>query len=79
MPAAGLPTQLRADLPVLFIYGTLDPTAPAVTIKNASKFIPRYQDVAVQGKGHWLMIEAKDSITGKVLSWLQSLTPKPSL
>lgn len=72
--AAGLSPYLHDNLPVLFIWGTKDSTATPFVIKKARKFVPRLQDVALEGRGHWLMIEAKDEITQKVINWLEELT-----
>ncbi|KAK7060346.1 hypothetical protein VNI00_001111 [Paramarasmius palmivorus] len=76
--AAGLHPNLRPDLPVLFMWGTLDKTTTKTVIGKAHKFVPRIQDVALEGRGHWLMVEAKDEITEKVISWLESLMEKPT-
>ncbi|KAG6861576.1 hypothetical protein C0995_014872 [Termitomyces sp. Mi166 len=74
---AGLPTNLSPHLPVLFMWGTADPTTASSVIHKSRKFISRLQDVAFEGRGHWLMVEAKDQITDRVLSWLQDLTSQP--
>ncbi|KAI3616671.1 epoxide hydrolase [Moniliophthora roreri] len=71
--AANLPSNLRPDLPVLFIWGTLDKTTTKMMICKAHEFIPRLQDVALEGRGHWLMVEAKDEITERVMGWLEGL------
>jgi len=72
-PAYGLSAHFPADLPVLFIYGTADPTVVQSVVENSKKFIPRYQLVAVEGKGHWLMVDSKDVITNRVAEWLECL------
>ncbi|KAH9482500.1 Bifunctional epoxide hydrolase 2 [Psilocybe cubensis] len=77
--AAGLPATLRPDLPFLFMWGTKDATATPFSISKSRKFIPKYQDVAFEGRGHWLMVEAKDEVTQTVINWLESLTSKPKL
>ncbi|KAG6910127.1 hypothetical protein DXG01_012886 [Tephrocybe rancida] len=74
---AGLPANLSPHLPVLFMWGTKDPTATPFVINKSRKFINKLQDVAVEGRGHWLMVEAKDEITEKVISWLRELTSPP--
>ncbi|KAG5639707.1 hypothetical protein H0H81_005890 [Sphagnurus paluster] len=74
---ANLPANLPENLPVLFIWGTKDATATPVVIKNARKFIKKLQDIAFEGRGHWVLAEAKDEITEKVASWLQGLTSRP--
>jgi len=35
------------------------------------------QDVAFEGIGHWVLVEAKEEITERVRVWLQSLTSRP--
>lgn len=71
---AGLPTDLRSDLLFLFIWGTKDPTALPFAITKSRKYISRYQDIALEGRGHWLMVEAKDEITESIVNWLEGLT-----
>ncbi|KAF8806317.1 epoxide hydrolase [Phlegmacium glaucopus] len=70
----GLPADLRSDLPFLFIWGTKDATATPFVIDKSKKFISRYQDIALEGRGHWLMVEAKDEITENIVKWLEGLT-----
>ncbi|KAL0580724.1 hypothetical protein V5O48_001282 [Marasmius crinis-equi] len=74
---ARLSPNLRPDLPVLFVWGTRDSTTTTSVIEKAHRFVPRIQDLALEGRGHWLMVEAKDEITEKVLSWLEGLMEKP--
>jgi len=69
-----LSANLRSDLPFLFIWGTKDPTATPFVINKSRKFITRYQDIALEGRGHWLMVEAKDEITENIIKWLEGLT-----
>lgn len=71
--AARLPSSLRSDLPVLFMWGTKDPTATPATISKAAKFIPRLQDIALEDRGHWIMVEAKDEVTRHISEWLRGL------
>ncbi|KAK2466015.1 hypothetical protein APHAL10511_001656 [Amanita phalloides] len=71
---AGLPTNLPPDLPVLLIWGTRDPSTTSYFIKKSHKFVPRLQEIALEGKGHWILVEAKDEVTEIVASWLQGLT-----
>lgn len=70
----GLSADLRSDLPFLLIWGTKDPTAIPFAITSSRKYISRYQDIALEGRGHWLMVEAKDDITESVVKWLEGLT-----
>jgi soluble epoxide hydrolase/lipid-phosphate phosphatase len=69
--AAKLPSNLRSDFPVLFFWGTADPTCTQSLIQKSYKFIPRLQDIPLEFVGHWLMVEAKDIVTEKVLRWLE--------
>jgi len=70
----GLQSDLRADLPFLFMWGTMDPTAVPSVMTKSKKFISRYQDVALEGRGHWIMVEAKDEVMEKIAGWLEKLT-----
>ncbi|KAF9480679.1 epoxide hydrolase [Pholiota conissans] len=72
--AYGLDSHLREDLPVLFMWGTKDLTATPFVISKSRKFISKYQDVALEGRGHWVMVEAKDEVTDIIGNWLESLT-----
>ena len=71
---AGLSGHLRSDLPYLLIWGTNDPTALPFAITKSREYIPRFQDIAVDGRGHWLTIEAKDEITESIVKWLEGLS-----
>jgi soluble epoxide hydrolase / lipid-phosphate phosphatase len=73
---AKLPSTLPPDLPVLFFWGTEDPTTTIVHIERSRKWIPQQQDVRLEGKGHWVLIESKEVITEKVLQWLDDSLPK---
>ncbi|KAF8897771.1 epoxide hydrolase [Infundibulicybe gibba] len=72
-----LPSNLRADLPVLFLWGTKDATATPFVMEKAGKFIPRLQQIALQDRGHWIMVEAKEDVTNQVIIWLEGLTAEP--
>ncbi|KAJ3771140.1 epoxide hydrolase [Lentinula raphanica] len=71
--AAELSPNLRPDLPVLFVWGTKDSTTTSSLIQKAHKFIPRLQDLALEERGHWILVEARDVITEKILQWLKDL------
>lgn len=72
--AANLSAMLRSNLPYLFIWGTKDPTAVPFVINKARKFIKNYRDIAIEGKGHWLMVEARDEVTAHIANWVDELT-----
>ncbi|KAF9006646.1 epoxide hydrolase [Cyathus striatus] len=74
---AKLPAKLHPDLPVLYIWGTKDPSVTQSVISKSHKFIAKLQDVAVEGRGHWLMVEAKDEVTCIISEWLHGLVSSP--
>jgi soluble epoxide hydrolase/lipid-phosphate phosphatase len=74
--AAKLPSTLR--LPVLFLWGPMDPVTTPMQMQRARKWIPRLQDIGFEGKGHWLMVEAKEMVTEKVMGWLDGLLINPT-
>ncbi|EPQ59176.1 alpha/beta-hydrolase [Gloeophyllum trabeum ATCC 11539] len=59
--AANLPSSPPADVPVLFMWGTKDPTSRALLTQKARN--PRIHEVALEGKGHWVMVEARQPVT----------------
>ncbi|KIY73882.1 alpha/beta-hydrolase [Cylindrobasidium torrendii FP15055 ss-10] len=67
-----LPANLRSDLPVLFLWGTMDTTTVGPVIRKAHKFVERLQDVGLEGKGHWVLVEARELVTNHILGWLDS-------
>lgn len=77
--AAGLTSSLRAELSCLFLWGNRDYSTTTTSISKAHKFIPRLQDVALDDKGHWILVEAREEVTEKVIDWLvelSSIVPK---
>jgi soluble epoxide hydrolase/lipid-phosphate phosphatase len=68
---AALPSKLRADLPVLFMYGTEDVTCPPQAARNSEKFIDQLKVVPLSGIGHWVMVEASQAVTEEILQWLR--------
>ena len=71
---AGLAAGLRPDLPYFLIWGNKDVTALPLIIAKSKEYIPRYQDVTLEGRGHWLMVEAKDEVTESIIKWLEGLS-----
>ena len=71
---AGLSPNLRPDLPYLIIWGTKDPTTLPFAINKSKEYIPKFQDIALEGRHHWLMLEAKDEITESIVKWLEGLS-----
>lgn len=75
--AASLPLAPPATLPVLYIGGTRDPTARLELVARTKPLVPRLQDEYLEGKGHWLMVEARDVITERVPAWLRQIGLEP--
>jgi len=69
--AAKLPSSLREDVPVLFIYGSKDPSCNLRQVQRSLRFIPQMQQICLEDKGHWLMIECQDEVTNIVARWIQ--------
>ncbi|TFY76437.1 hypothetical protein EWM64_g7576 [Hericium alpestre] len=74
--AANLPRELRADMPVLYLGGSKDSTGTPWQVESSRKCIPRLQHGTIEGVGHWLMAEARQEITERVIQWLESVLPE---
>ncbi|KAI6115201.1 Alpha/Beta hydrolase protein [Pisolithus croceorrhizus] len=75
--AASLPSKPRITVPVIFIGGTDDKICPPNTIESQRALIDKITVVTFQGKGHWLMLEAPETITNEILFWLKGLGMAP--
>lgn len=64
-------SNIRDDLPVLYIGGRHDPVATPQVIKRSRKFVPQLEDLEVDA-GHWVLAEpnSREIVTKKVLEWL---------
>lgn len=71
--AASLPSKPRIEVPVLFIGGAQDRTCPQSAIESQRALIDKITVVLLQEKGHWLMLEAPETITTEILFWLKGL------
>ncbi|KAG8219023.1 hypothetical protein J3R82DRAFT_4779 [Butyriboletus roseoflavus] len=69
---AALPSKFRTDLPVLFLFGTEDATCNPAAVRNSEKFIDQLKVVPIPGAGHWVMLEAPQTVTEVILEWLGS-------
>ncbi|EIW76350.1 alpha beta-hydrolase [Coniophora puteana RWD-64-598 SS2] len=69
--AGRLPSSLPKELPVLFIYGTVDQTCPPPAVKSMHKFIPNLDDVALPNVGHWALLEEPKKVAEIVEQWLK--------
>ena len=49
LSAVNLPSHIRDDLPVLFMYGNRDVTMTVPQMRKASKFIPQLTNVELKG------------------------------
>ncbi|KAH7887343.1 alpha beta-hydrolase [Phlebopus sp. FC_14] len=71
--AASLPSRLHPDLPVLFMFGTKDVTCPPSVVSNLPTLVDKLKVVPMPGVGHWVMLQAPDSVTTEVLVWLEAV------
>ena len=69
---AQLPGHLPATLPVLHIWGEKDPTATAWQLSRMRETTPKLEEIELPNKGHWIMVQAREEVTGAVLRWLSS-------
>ncbi|EJD53981.1 epoxide hydrolase [Auricularia subglabra TFB-10046 SS5] len=65
-----LPVELPSDKPIHFIYGTEDPACAERAVKASLKFAPHMSQVRLDGRGHWIMVEAKDEVTQSIISFV---------
>jgi soluble epoxide hydrolase/lipid-phosphate phosphatase len=49
-----------------------------VQTQRSYKWIPRLQIMSLEGKGHWVMIEARDIVTESVVQLFNSFSLGPS-
>lgn len=73
-----MPSSLGSDLPALLLWGTYDSTVVKPLVKKSHKFIPRLRSISLEGKGHWLMLEASEEVTSLVGTWLDEMVPVKS-
>ncbi|KAI0290085.1 alpha/beta-hydrolase [Multifurca ochricompacta] len=71
--AAGLPSYLSPDLPVLHIWGTKDGTATPGMLTKMRESIGRLEEIRLPEKRHWIMVQGKDEVSREVLKWLNEL------
>ncbi|KAH9988416.1 Alpha/Beta hydrolase protein [Russula vinacea] len=74
--AAQLPSHLPAGLPVLHIWGGKDLSATPGVLSRMREMIAGFEEIELPDKGHWIMAEAKDEVTGAVLRWLSKCEVK---
>jgi len=78
---AGLAARARMpdDLPVLFVYGTKDETATPEQLPKTRAHVPAYSEMALEGIGHWVLLQAREATTAAVLGWLEQQGLAPSV
>lgn len=83
---AKLSSPLPEGFPILFFWGTEDPSCSAKHVKHMDKFVKDIRSIKLEGKGHWLMVEAPDVIIQETLQFLnerlrsgESTIPSPKL
>jgi soluble epoxide hydrolase / lipid-phosphate phosphatase len=68
--AQNLPAQPQ-QIPWLLIYGTKDKTCDHRAVDNTTRFIPQIKIVKLEGKSHWVMIEARFEVTQMILDFVK--------
>ena len=63
----------RVQLPVLMIWGALDPVVPAKTAQALRVHLPQADLVVLDGIGHLPNEEAPEECAGVMVRWLESL------
>ncbi|KAJ6475656.1 alpha/beta-hydrolase [Mycena vulgaris] len=72
--ANNAPLALHPDLPVLSMHGTADATCAPAALKTQRRFVPRLTERALEGAGHWLLLEGAaggDALLGAWRAWLE--------
>lgn len=64
---------MPTDLPVLHIWGTKDSSATPSGISKMRELTTRLKVIELENVGHWIMVQAKDEVSGAVLEWLSQL------
>lgn len=70
---SSLPAKLPQEKPILFLYGTEDFASSERAAKASQRFAPQMTIVRMEGRGHWLMVEAKDEVTERVTAFVNGL------
>ncbi|TDL29656.1 alpha/beta-hydrolase [Rickenella mellea] len=74
-----LQSEVSPSFPVLFVWGTADPTCSTKHVESMRKFVKNLTEVKLDGLGHWLMVEGKDVLADHVLNFLASSGVKAKL
>jgi len=59
------------------MYGSKDVVCAPHLVKETKAFIPQLKEVKLEGKGHWLPIEARDDIISEVVELVESAMGSP--
>ncbi|KZW04380.1 alpha/beta-hydrolase [Exidia glandulosa HHB12029] len=68
-----LPSKLPQDIPILLLYGSEDIASSERAAKASKRFAPQTAIVRMEGRGHWLMVEAKDEVTERVIAFVNNV------
>ncbi|KAI0030882.1 alpha/beta-hydrolase [Vararia minispora EC-137] len=71
--AARLPLSLPPTLPVLFIYGTRDPTSTP----ERHRAPDGSGVVRIEGAGHWVLLQAREVVVREVVGWVERMGVAP--
>lgn len=57
----------------MLLYGTEDIASSERAAKASKRFAPQTVIVRMEGRGHWLMVEAKDEVTERVTAFVNDV------
>ncbi|KAG6330548.1 hypothetical protein ID866_8540 [Astraeus odoratus] len=68
-------TQVRFEEErVIFIVGEHDKTCHPAAMEASKSLIDKLMIVTLAGKGHWILLEAPETIAQEILRWLEGLS-----
>lgn len=73
--------QLSPNLPILFIYGSIDETCPSTYVARMSSLSQNLTTIRLEGVGHWVLLEAPGRTIEEVLQFANRLAagPRPDI
>jgi len=67
---SNLQPNISSSFPVLFMWGSKDASCSKAAVEKIHAYVPNFTKIELEGKGHWLLDEAKDAITKNVLDFV---------
>ncbi|KLO19926.1 alpha/beta-hydrolase [Schizopora paradoxa] len=68
---SNLQPNVSSSFPVLFMWGSKDASCPKQAVDSIHKYIPRLTKIKLEGKGHWVLVEAQDAVTSNILDFIE--------